>query len=203
MGSSGRYGKYGETKRFARLRKSDTGHTRANGGGPKTFKHFAQRSKKPFFRDQVKIIPARVTDADFIRKLSKHVFSRYGPYDDTLTGWFLSGTTTTFLILMGKRPLAFAMLGRCNQDRDFSRIYELLAIAVEPEMQGLGVGSLLMRKIEEAARKLEAEELLLHTAVDNMPGRKLFEKHGFSASEIKKRFYPNGQDSLMMKKEFS
>ncbi|MBW1900005.1 MAG: GNAT family N-acetyltransferase [Deltaproteobacteria bacterium] len=202
MGSHGRYGKYGEAKRFARLRKAGPGQPHTTGKDFETSGHSERHKSKTFFRNQIEIIPARVTDSNYIRSLSKQVFGRYGPYDDTLTQWLLSGITITVLASMGRRPVGFAMLGRFPHDRPLSRVYELLAIAVEPEMQNLGIGGLLMREIERKAGEVEAETLVLHTAADNVPGRKLFKKHGFTESEIKNRFYPEGQDALMMHRDF-
>jgi ribosomal protein S18 acetylase RimI-like enzyme len=202
MGSHGRYGKYGEIKRFGRLRKAGAGQTHSIGKGFATSGHSGSHKNKTAFRKQIKIIPARITDSNYIRNLSKQVFSQYGPYDDTLTQWFLSGVTVTVLASMGRKLVGFAMLGRFSDYSPLSRVYELLAIAVEPEMQSHGIGSLLMRKMEKKARELEAETVVLHTAVDNMPGRKLFKKHGFTESETKIRFYPKGQDALMMRRNF-
>ena len=200
MGKSGRYGKYGETKRFGRLRQAGTGS--ADGAlGLEGTRTKSDRRRSPS-GDKIKIIPARIKDADYIRSLSKKVFTRYGPYDDTLTGWFMSGLAWTVLASTGKRPVGVAMLGRSAHDHSMSRIYELLAIAVEPEMQKLGIGSRLLNKIERKARELNAETLVLHTSADNAPGRKLFRKHGFVTAETKGNFYPGGQDALMMYKKF-
>jgi ribosomal protein S18 acetylase RimI-like enzyme len=152
--------------------------------------------------DKIKIIPARIKDADFIRRLSKKVFTRYGPYDDTLTDWFMSGFARTVLASTGARFVGFAMLGATLQDHPMSHVYELLAIAVEPEMQKLGIGSRLLKEIERKARELNVETLVLHTSADNTPGRKLFNKHGFVTAETKGKFYPRGQDALMMYKKF-
>lgn len=154
-----------------------------------------------FFKERIRIRSVRATDTDYIQGLSKRVFSRYGPYDDTITRWFLSGLTLTILASKGKRPVGFAMLGRSSYGNPFSRVYELLAIAVEPEMQKLGIGSLLMGEIEEKARRMQVETLVLHTAIDNITGQRLFTKHGFIASGIKNLFYPEGQDALMMSKD--
>jgi len=201
MGKSGRYGKYGETKRFARLRKAGTGLA-GKGRGLGASRTTSDRRRSPY-RDKIKIIPARIKDADFIRRLSKKVFTRYGPYDDTLTDWFMSGFARTVLAEAKKRPVGFAMLGRTVHDHPSSPVFELLAIAVEPKMQKLGIGSRLLNEIERKATELNAETLFLHTSADNAPGRKLFRKHGFVTAETKGKFYPRGQDALMMYKKFA
>ncbi len=201
MGKSGRYGKYGETRRFDRLRKAGTGqpHTINRGqDSPPSIPY----GKKAIHSGKVKIIPARIQDVDFIRSLSKRVFDKYGPYDDTLTNWFLSGATFTIVAFEEKVPVGFAMLGRSAHDYAFSPVHELLAIAVEPEMQKLGIGSCLLDTIVKKAREKKAEILLLHTSKDNSPGRRLFKKHGFVTSETKGNFYPKGQDAIMMFRNF-
>ena len=201
MGNSGRYGKYGETRRFDRLRKAGTGPSHTMNRGP-DLHHPTPCQDMAFYKGRIKIIPAGIQDAGYVRNLSKRVFSKYGPYDDTLTSWFLSGTTFTIVAFEEKEPVGFAMLGRSAHDHDFSRVYELLAIAVEPEMQERGIGNRLLGAIVKKAREQKAEILLLHTSKDNSPGRKLFKKHGFVTSETKGNFYPKGQDAIMMYKRF-
>jgi ribosomal-protein-alanine N-acetyltransferase len=108
----------------------------------------------------------------------------------------------TLLALAQKRSVGFAMLGQSHNDDFHLRIYELLAIAVEPGMQNRGIGSQLLDSIERKAQDLEVEMLILHTAADNLPGHGLFRKFGFISSETKGGFYPAGQDALMMYKRF-
>jgi len=201
VAKSGRYGKYGEIKRLARLRQAGDHRRRKSTPDFEPSSRFEQKRTKPFLREQIKMIPAGISDAAFIRNLSRQVFSIYGRYDETLTRWFLSGITITILASMSKRYVGFAMLGRSGHSSPFSRVYELLAIAVEPKLHRRGIGSLLMRNIEARARELNVETLVLHTAADNIPGQSLFEKCGFFPSETKNCFYPEGQDALMMYKD--
>jgi ribosomal-protein-alanine N-acetyltransferase len=93
------------------------------------------------------------------------------------------------------------MLGRPFQKSNFSGMLELLAVAVEPANRGLGIGDLLMREVERTASKQEVEKVILHTAVKNLPGRGLFNKHGFKPLKLEKNFYPEGQDALLMYKD--
>lgn len=202
MGHRGRYGKYGETKRFNRLRKARKGLLHANQQEQELSYSTSYRSKS-FLNNRIKIVPAGLKDADYIRGLSKKVFNKYGSYDDTLANWFISGLTLTLLVSTGKRKVGFAMLGRAVRDDPLSRVYELLAIAIEPDMQKLGIGSFLLDEIEKKARELLVETLILHTAADNAAGRKLFKRHGFVTSETKGGFYPGGQDAVMMYKKFN
>jgi ribosomal protein S18 acetylase RimI-like enzyme len=200
MGTSGRYGKYGETKRLARLRKAGPGFIPA-GRGIVPLRGLEQLGERQFSRTKINIIPAGIMDSRYIRSLSKRVFGIYGPYDDTLTNCFLAGMTSTIMALSGKKNVGFAMIGRSYLGQSAPRVYELLAIAVEPEMHRRGVGGVLMKAIENECRKSRAETLVLHTAVDNLPAQRLFKKFGFSALGTKVGFYPEGQDAIMMSKD--
>ena len=155
---------------------------------------------EPCHRVLVTIRPARLTDMDHILALGKEVFQEYGPYEDMLRRWFESGMSVTLLALMGKVPAGFAMFSRLDEWH-LPRVSELLAIAVEPGRQRLGVGHRLMREVEKRAKDIGVQTLVLHTAVDNRSGQKLFRKCGFLRHEMKRGFYPAGQDALMMFKD--
>lgn len=157
--------------------------------------------KKTGYRDWVTVRPARAEDVDYIRSLSRKVFHQYGPYENILARWFESDIAVTLLALMGKRPVGFVLLGRLERKWYPPYVSELLAIAVEPAKWKLGVGDLLMREVLREAKELNVETLVLHTAVENFSGQKLFEKYGFTPLEVKKNFYPKGQDALMMYKD--
>jgi ribosomal-protein-alanine N-acetyltransferase len=154
-------------------------------------------------KNQVTVRLAKPEDVHYIRSLSKKVFQQYGPYDETLVNWFEAGFTVTFLALMERRPVGFAMLSGIKGLWFLLRISELLAIAVEPEKWKLGIGDLLMKEVHRRAEELEVEMLVLHTGAENLPGQKLFKKYGFIPLDIKKNFYPEGQDALMMYKDIA
>jgi hypothetical protein len=65
VSKGGRFGKYGETKRFARLRQSGY-----------------RRSKPPFspLKGKTTIRPAKQSDKDSLARLSGEIFSIYGFY---------------------------------------------------------------------------------------------------------------------------
>jgi ribosomal protein S18 acetylase RimI-like enzyme len=201
MGNRGRFGKYGDIKRVERLRKArirpDDAQDRRS-GPPRGVPGYG---KKTLQKVRVIVRRAKASDGAYIRSLSKKVFEQYGDYEDTLPRWSLSGMTVTLLALKGKQAVGFAMLGGVPHEWCSPRISELLAIAVEPESQGQGIGDLLMKEIVREAKAHEIKTLGLHTAVENVAGQRLFEKHGFAESEIKKNFYSAGQDALAMYKD--
>ena len=201
MSKRGRFGKYGEIKRISRLRKARAEpHYTVGMGSKETMWATFQKKKKPE-RSQITIEAAQGSDVEFIHSLSKKVFSVYGPYEDMLARWFDSDITVTLLAFMEERAVGFAMLGRHQRKRDSRQVAELLAIAVEPAKQKSGIGDSLIREIVRKVGELRIEIVVLHTALENMPAQRLFKKHGFTPSEIKKGFYPQGQDALLMYKD--
>jgi ribosomal-protein-alanine N-acetyltransferase len=202
MSKGGRFGKYGETKRIARLRQArQAGDRTIKKGGDYPRRRDPQKGRV-ILKKAIILRQAEETDKDYIRTLSGKAFRRYGPYEELLPLWFETGIAVTILAMVGKRPAGFAMLGIPSGEWQEGLAGELLAIAVEPSMQRAGIGDLLMREAVRRAKMLNMEVLILHTAPDNLPAKRLFRKHGFLPSEIKRSFYPEGQDALMMVRDF-
>ena len=144
---------------------------------------------------------ARAGDVGYIRSLSRTAFHEYGPYEEMLPDWFASGITVTLLALIEDHPVGFAMIRRMGRESRLHRVSELLAIAVEPSQRKRGIGDLLLREIQTMAQRTGVEMLVLHTAIDNLPGQTLFKKNGFILLDTKPSFYPRGQDAVMMYKD--
>jgi len=202
MGNRGRFGKYGEQKRIGRLR--DVGKTtgfNAHKAYMKESRRITRYDKEISRKPRVTIRPGVASDANYVEDLSGEVFQQYGPYEDILPQWLDSAHTVTLMALMGKRPVGFVMLGTPGHRWEIPGRCELLGIAVAPDSQGLGVADILLEEIIKSANELHIERMVLHTAVLNLPGRSLFNKHGFFPAGIKKAFYPEGQDAVMMYKD--
>jgi ribosomal protein S18 acetylase RimI-like enzyme len=59
----------------------------------------------------------------------------------------------------------------------------------------------LLREVERKATEIGIKKILLHTGTQNFHARKLFTQSGYITSEIKKGFYPEGQDAIVMYKD--
>ncbi len=151
-------------------------------------------------------------DRDFIRRLSAVVFSIFGDYDEILSQWFLHPGVFTVIGSKKGTPVGFAMVQVVESrsirpslqlgeegDGDASS-GELLAIAVAPEQQGQGVGKALLSRVEDLARQYRVREIHLNTAQNNLLARFLFERAGYEVVGSKKRYYPQGQSAVMMRK---
>ena len=149
----------------------------------------------------LKICPAEPSDADFVIKLSAEVFHKYGPYERIITSWLESGVALCLIGSVRKRTVAFAMMSNLPLEVNPARVSELLAIAVAPERQGMGIGGILLKELEKKASDMNMQGLFLHTAIDNKVAQRLFKENGYKIRGTKKEFYPAGQDAIFMSKQ--
>jgi ribosomal protein S18 acetylase RimI-like enzyme len=79
----------------------------------------------------------------------------------------------------------------------------VLAIAVDPEAQGQGVGERLMRAAERHARQCGARVLGLCTAEANLAALDLFHKRGLGIVRRLPRYYSRGQNACWLEKSIA
>lgn len=193
MGGGGRFGKYGDFKRKERLRKgSRQGMELYLERTKKRSAHYYTRKNQFYMRDVL------ASDREFIKVLSKEAFNQYGPYEDMIPEWLYSSFTMTFIACGEDKSLGFAMISRPLLADKKSAFSELLAIAVSRPVRGRGIGDLLLEEAERRAAEMGAEAIVLHSAVENAIGQKLFLRHGFEPFMNKTNYYPNGQEAIMM-----
>jgi ribosomal protein S18 acetylase RimI-like enzyme len=144
---------------------------------------------------------SRASDIFFIRELSTSAFKPFGDYRDVVPGWHISDKSITVIACLDEAPLGFAMVSKPFSRYDQNNSSELLAIAVEVQWQGKGIGKLLLKEIEKVALGAGIMTLFLHTAIENRNARKLFSDSGYRVWQIKKGFYSLGQDAFVMAKK--
>ena len=201
MGHRGRFGKYGENKRLERLRqagdhRADKQFTKAR---PQAGESFSQKNVAQ--RDPIHIGPASPKDLNFIEALSGKAFKKYGNYQKVISQWFQSELTETIMGRMEGKPVGFAMIGHMEDEVPAPKVCELLAIAVEPDKRQQGIGQRLLKAVHNRATEWKMERIVLHTAKENHPARSLFTRNGFIPWGVKIRFYPAGQDALVLSKK--
>ena len=201
MSNRSRFGKYGEIKRLNRLRQAGNGLSFRHESGIRSLSRGALFGKAARQKAVVRIRPAKASDAHFVAQLGAKVFWIYGPYEDMVPQWFESKTTLTLIASMERKPVGFAMIGHLADGDNLQNVAELLAIAVEPEKQGMGIGEILIKKIEGKAAEHHVRKLFLHTAGENVSAQRLFRRVGYSPCGTRRHFYPAGQDGVEMFKE--
>ena len=77
----------------------------------------------------------------------------------------------------------------------------VITIDVSPRARRLGVGSLLLRAAEQRLASIGGRMVNLETAVDNVSALAFYKRHGYSVVRTWPRYYSNGVDALVLKKE--
>ncbi len=77
----------------------------------------------------------------------------------------------------------------------------VITIDVGPKARRSGVGSLLIKAAEERLRASGAHAVGLETAVDNVAALSFYKRHGYSVVRAWPRYYSNGVDALVLKKQ--
>lgn len=66
-----------------------------------------------------------------------------------------------------------------------------------------GVGSLLLKGAEERMRTAGCRTVGLETAVDNVTALAFYKRHGYNVIRTWPRYYPNGVDALVLRKDLN
>ena len=77
----------------------------------------------------------------------------------------------------------------------------ILNIAVASEYRRRGVAKYLLASALEIVRKNAGEQVFLEVSVNNTAARGLYRQFGFEVYGIRKRYYSNGEDAYVLRKE--
>lgn len=80
---------------------------------------------------------------------------------------------------------------------------ELLDIAVDPALQGQGVGRQMLLQVCEEARRRDAGILRLEVRATSQPAITLYERFGFIRNGLRRAYYEQGIDALLMEKNLA
>ncbi len=78
---------------------------------------------------------------------------------------------------------------------------EVQLIATAEMFRQCGRGEQILIRLEDEAKKRGVKTLFLEVRVSNAAAMKLYLKRGFVGAYARSRYYPNGEDALVMKKE--
>jgi len=79
----------------------------------------------------------------------------------------------------------------------------IITIDILPEARRSGAGSLLLQAAENRLRQAGSRAVGLETAVDNLPALSFYKRHGYNLIRTWPRYYSNGVDALVLRKELT
>jgi len=79
-------------------------------------------------------------------------------------------------------------------------VADVMTIAVAPEAQGRGLGTVLMHWLVVEARRAGAAYLMLEVRADNIAAQRLYSTTGFAKLSVRRRYYqPGDVDAFIMR----
>lgn len=97
----------------------------------------------------------------------------------------------------GGEVVGYGCLSVRGDDADLDNI-----AVVEPFRQS-GVGKNILKRLVQKAKEKKLQKLFLEVRVTNAPAQILYLKNGFKGLYVRSRYYPDGEDAIVMVKELS
>lgn len=102
----------------------------------------------------------------------------------------LTNDDATFLLAIKEgQLLGFATLYKGFSSVSLKHYWVLNDLYVTNDARGLGVGTLLMKKVDEYAAKTHSKGVELETSIDNLAAQSLYEKLGYIENTRYKRYF--------------
>ena len=80
-------------------------------------------------------------------------------------------------------------------------VADVQTIGTVASAQGRGIGGAQLRWMVAEAAARGARGLMLEVRASNDPARRLYTRHGFADVRVRRRYYPGGEDAVVMLKE--
>jgi [ribosomal protein S18]-alanine N-acetyltransferase len=165
--------------------------------------------------DLVTVAPMTPDDLDEIMPLERQCFA-----DPWTRRMYLSDLTTNAMAtyLVGRRTIndrpstdvdaarseAMTIVHRPSSIVAYGGFWLLMdeahiaTIASHPDWRGCGLGQWLMLALIDAAMARGAASSTLEVRAGNLPARRLYEKLGYEVTGLRKNYYRDGEDGLIM-----
>ncbi|MFJ5698329.1 ribosomal protein S18-alanine N-acetyltransferase [Arthrobacter sp. NPDC093139] len=82
-------------------------------------------------------------------------------------------------------------------------VADVQTIAVVPEYEGRGIGTALLTELISEGRRRGAADVLLEVRADNPRAQQLYRRFGFEQIHVRRRYYRDGVDALIMRLELA
>ena len=99
------------------------------------------------------------------------------------------GESVIFLAMDGKKAVGFIQLYPSFDSVTMRRVWILYDLFVTPAARKRGAAKMLMEHARQFATKTKAKGLILETAIDNRPAKKLYEQLGWKRDTAFHRYY--------------
>lgn len=92
-------------------------------------------------------------------------------------------------------PTGFITLSRTEDFCDIESVF------VSPEKRRMGIAEALLGTAERSVAQMKIPAMLLEVRESNVPAKNLYLKKGFVVISTRKKYYSDGENAVVMKKE--
>ncbi|MCP1203210.1 ribosomal protein S18-alanine N-acetyltransferase [Acetobacter oryzoeni] len=136
---------------------------------------------------------ASIAHAQLLAGMHTQCFNTGAQWDQAaITALLLSPGVHAGIVMVKDHPAGFIMLRSVVDEA------EILTVCVLPEYRKRGLAQQLLAWCAQVAQHKGAQTLFLEVSVNNQSARTLYEKQGFEKLGLRKKYYEDGSDALVL-----
>ncbi|WP_083190739.1 ribosomal protein S18-alanine N-acetyltransferase [Serinicoccus hydrothermalis] len=144
--------------------------------------------------------PATWRDIPLMAGLERAAFPDDPWTEASLWGELAQRPRRSYVVM--REPGSEELLGYAGLDLA-GDVADVMTLAVDPHARGRGIGGLLLEDLHRRALAGGAASMMLEVRSGNEPARGLYAARGYSLVRSRPRYYPSGEDALVLRKELS
>jgi len=142
-------------------------------------------------------VPLELSDLNQVFEIDQLCFKPDLSFPKSFIRFLLSSPDCLGLGIKDKGKLAGLVIA---QAENLNRV-RLITLDLRPGYRGKGMGKALLKYLHQFLKEKGFSRIVLEVAVDNAPAIKLYQKMGYESVRIKKGYYPDGTDAILMEKK--
>lgn len=100
-----------------------------------------------------------------------------------------------FVACDGEDVIGYVMAVYCIDEAD------ILNVAVKNSYRKQGIGGMLLSKLLSALKEKGVAKAFLEVRMSNLPAKELYKKHRFTEIGVRKNYYADSEDAVVMKSD--
>lgn len=154
----------------------------------------------------VKIRSCKKQDLEKIKEIEQKNFPT--PWPKASFKHILRGASGMFFVAVAGGDILGYLVANVESDINLSRFQtrregHLLKIAVREGVRREGIGTSLMKILENDLAEEGIESVKLEVRVQNEGAREFYQTRGYEEKELLKNYYPDGTHAIVMRKRIS
>ncbi|NPA39714.1 MAG: ribosomal protein S18-alanine N-acetyltransferase [Thermodesulfobacteria bacterium] len=129
-----------------------------------------------------------------IAELEKLVFGSHAWTLSQLMSEWITGLSKFILAFVNSKLVGYLIFRQVDEEA------EILRLGVKKEFRRKGIGEKLLKKAEELVITQGGKVIYLEVRKSNEPAINFYKKQNFSIVSVRKNYYPDGEDALIMRK---